>query len=80
MSLLGNKIAVMVAWAAVKMISGLLPLWAKKLLAPRHVDTAVGIVLCIGGGVLLATVFIHMIPETQVRESPRTERKMSVSP
>lgn len=31
--------------------------------------------LCIGGGVLLATVFIHMIPE--VRESLASARKLS---
>jgi len=56
----------MVAFVAVKMISGLLPLAARKLLAPSLVDAAVGVILAVGGGVLLATVFIHMIPEAQV--------------
>ena len=31
--------------------------------------------LCVGGGVLLATVFIHMIPE--VRESLETAKKLN---
>ena len=32
-------------------------------------------ILCVGGGVLLATVFMHMIPE--VRESLETARKLN---
>ena len=34
--------------------------------------------LCVGGGVLLATVFVHMIPE--VRESLETARKLGMKP
>ena len=50
------------------MVSGLLPLLFSQALINRKAkifDKFVGLTLCIGGGVLLATVFIHMIPETR---------------
>ena len=61
-----------------KFITGLAPsiiLRRLKVHGKRKVwlDKAMGGVLCIGGGVLLATVFVHMLPE--VRESIDTAKK-----
>ncbi len=70
MDLLVTKVLVMLLWAALKMASGMLPVVVYRMLSKsKHgwiVDKAVGAVLCIGGGVLLATVFLHMLPEVQV--------------
>ncbi len=70
MEVVVTKVVVMLLWAALKMASGLLPVVVYRFLSrSRHgrlVDRAVGATLCIGGGVLLATVFIHMLPEVEV--------------
>ena len=34
-------------------------------MSARVVDTVLAVALCVGAGVLLSTVFIHMIPETR---------------
>lgn len=68
MDLIGTKVLVLFLLGLLKMVSGLLPVFLKRLLrGARWLETFMSCVLCIGGGVLLATVFIHMIPE--VRES-----------
>ncbi len=76
MEVVVTKVLVMFLWAAVKMASGLLPVPVYRALANSRrgrklVDKVVGAVLCIGGGVLLATVFIHMLPEVQVRKKKK---------
>ena len=34
-------------------------------MSARVVDTVLAVALCVGAGVLLSTVFIHMVPETR---------------
>ena len=75
MDLIGAKILVLILLAVIKLTFGLSPIFLAKWLGlkkkanriNRFMDKFMGITLCFGGGVLLATVFIHMIPE--VRES-----------
>ncbi len=81
MDLLGHKILVMIVWMIVKMASGILPLFLFSFFSEqrnRSVEKIVGSVLCLGGGVLLATVFIHMLPE--VEESLEIARKLGYLP
>jgi len=75
MGVLGVKIAVLALIAAIKMASGLTPMFLfprmrKKDVKKRVIDKVMAGVLCLGGGVLLATVFVHMMPE--VRETLAT--------
>ena len=68
MNLVGVKILVLFLLALIKLVSGLLPLAFSQALIVRKAklfEQFVGVALCVGGGVLLATVFIHMIPETR---------------
>lgn len=70
MELIGTKVTAMVLLGLLKLGCGLLPIFLVKVLHFKKsstMDKFMGIILCIGGGVLLSTVFIHMIPE--VRES-----------
>lgn len=72
---LAAKIATLFLFAAIKFGFGVLPSFLLKKLnftgrRKRLLDKGVGAVLCFGGGVLLATVFVHILPE--VRESLRT--------
>ncbi len=71
MDLLETKVVVLILWALLKMASGLLPVVVFRLLSKsKHgwiVDKVVGATLCVGGGVLLATVFLHLQPEVEVR-------------
>jgi zinc transporter 1/2/3 len=82
MELVSTKILVLTLLGVIRLFFGLIPLkitkklklWGEsgvshKLVEQRRVrvDTAISLCLCFGGGVLLATCFIHMIPE--VRES-----------
>ncbi|KAJ4434746.1 hypothetical protein ANN_23315 [Periplaneta americana] len=82
MELVSTKILVLTLLGVIRLFFGLVPLKiTKKLklwgesgvsqqlvqLRRQRVDTAISLCLCFGGGVLLATCFIHMIPE--VRES-----------
>ncbi|XP_037086843.1 filaggrin-2-like [Pollicipes pollicipes] len=77
-SALATKVACLVLFAVVTMCCGLLPLvlskltrsWAKKFEPGRvllwvrsHSELIVSLVMCLGAGVLLATIFTHMIPE-----------------
>ena len=82
MELVSTKILVLTLLGVIRLFFGLVPLkitkklrlWgdsgvSHKLVEERRlrVETAISLCLCFGGGVLLATCFIHMIPE--VRES-----------
>ena len=78
MDLIASKIAVLILFGLLKFITGLAPSLILKRLrvhGKRKVwlEKAMGGVLCVGGGVLLATVFVHMLPE--VRESLNTAKK-----
>ena len=70
MDLLGSKLVILALFGLVKFIAGLTPSIVLRLLKihskrQRLIEKAMGGVLCIGGGVLLATVFIHMLPEAR---------------
>lgn len=81
MELVSTKILVLTLLGVVRLFFGLVPLkitknlklWGEsashKLVERRRVrvDAAITLCLCFGGGVLLGTCFIHMIPE--VRET-----------
>ena len=70
MDLLGSKLAILALFGLVKFIAGLTPSIILRLLKvpskrQQLIEKAIGGVLCIGGGVLLATVFIHMLAEAR---------------
>ncbi|GFG40202.1 hypothetical protein Cfor_09790, partial [Coptotermes formosanus] len=82
MELVSTKILVLTLLGVIRLFFGLVPLkitkklklWGESGVSHRlveqrrqRVDAAISFCLCFGGGVLLATCFIHMIPE--VRES-----------
>ena len=80
MDLIGSKVAVLILFGLLKFISGLAPSFILGRLTAykkrqRIIEKVMGGVLCIGGGVLLATVFVHMLPE--VRESLNTAKEQS---
>ena len=80
MDLIGSKIAVIIIIGLLKLLSGLARSFIlEKLILhkkrQRLIEKVMGGVLCIGGGVLLATVFVHMLPE--VRESLNTAKEQS---
>ena len=70
MDALGVKIIVLVLIAALKLLSGVAPMFLLPRLRgtgikKRKLDKIMAGVLCVGGGFLLATVFVHMIPEVR---------------
>ncbi|XP_042226702.1 uncharacterized protein LOC121869425, partial [Homarus americanus] len=67
MELLTTKIIALTLMGVLSLFFGLLPLRMRKFLAhgSRKRDRIVSCLLCFGGGVLLATVFTHMLPETR---------------
>jgi len=69
MDLTSTKAVVLVLLGLIKLFSGLAPLLLTRVLKRRDrcLKKFIGIVLCFGGGVLISTVFIHMLGE--VRES-----------
>ena len=76
--LLVSKIIVLILFGLLKFIAGLAPSILLKRLnvdgkRKRWLEKTMGGILCVGGGVLLATVFVHMLPE--VRESINTAKK-----
>ena len=78
MELIGSKIAVLILFGLLKFTTGLAPSLILRRLKVhgkrrRCLEKVMGGVLCVGGGVLLATVFVHMLPE--VRESLDTAKK-----
>lgn len=81
-ALTGSKVAVLLMLGAVKLVFGLSPLViARSFGSKRNTDglkNVVGVVLCIGGGVLFSTVFIHMLVE--VRESMERAKELGMLP
>ncbi|XP_045101639.1 protein zntC-like isoform X2 [Portunus trituberculatus] len=67
MELLTIKIIALTLLGVFSLFFGLLPLRLRKVLAKgsKRRDRVVSCLLCFGGGVLLATVFTHMLPETR---------------
>ncbi|KAL1420860.1 hypothetical protein MTO96_004239 [Rhipicephalus appendiculatus] len=48
------------------LLSGLLPIWlVKRLSMARWGNKAFAFLVCIGGGVLFATSFLHLLPEVR---------------
>jgi len=70
MDLTTTKVVNLVLLGVIKLVSGLAPMFFTKIFekkSERFLKKFIGIVLCFGGGVLLATVLMHMLSE--VRES-----------
>lgn len=67
MELLTVKIIALTLLGVFSLFFGLLPLRLRKALAKgtKRRERIVSCLLCFGGGVLLATVFTHMLPETR---------------
>lgn len=67
MELLSVKIIALTLLGVFSLFFGLLPLRLRKVLAKgtKKRERIVSCLLCFGGGVLLATVFTHMLPETR---------------
>ena len=78
MDLIASKILALILLGVLSLISGLLPLkfFRGKRKGNKGRGLIVSCLLCGGAGVLLATVFIHMIPET--RENFATARKLGL--
>jgi len=78
----GSKVVVLLMIGAVKLVFGLAPLVIARSFQIKGkndgLKNIVGVVLCIGGGVLLSTVFIHMLVE--VRESMERAKELGVVP
>lgn len=48
------------------LLSGVLPIWlAARLTAARHGNQVFAFLVCLGGGVLFATSFLHLLPEVR---------------
>lgn len=70
MNLTGAKVIVLLLLGFIKLGSGLAPLLLVRYLKKdgmKWIEKFMAGLMCFGGGVLLATVFIHMLPE--VRDS-----------
>jgi zinc transporter 1/2/3 len=68
MDVLWSKLLVMVLLGVVSLVVGFVPLLARSYSSvdsPRK-RTALSVLLCFGGGVLLATCFVHMLPEVRI--------------
>jgi len=77
-----TKVVVLLMLGAIKLVCGLAPLALRKAIKKQKNDwwikKFIGTVLCVGGGVLLSTVFIHMLKE--VRESMDRATDMGMLP
>jgi len=68
MDLTATKAVALVVLGLIKLVSGLAPLVVTKLLkkkSDRFLKKFIGVTLCFGGGVLLATVLLHMLKEVR---------------
>ena len=69
MDIVGTKVLVMVLTSVIPIFLSLLPLWFKKHLVPSKNnksswrEVVASVLLCFGGGVLLATSLVHLLPE-----------------
>lgn len=70
LSVAGTKAVALVTMAIITLIFSMLPLYVRNLLKGRlegkKAQAALSACLCFGGGVLLATVFLHLIPEARL--------------
>jgi len=80
MNLTGTKTVVLVLLGLLKLFIGLAPLLLTRILKRKEqfLKKFIGIVLCFGGGVLISTIFIHMLGE--VRESITRAISMGMIP
>ncbi|XP_068200350.1 zinc transporter ZIP1-like [Palaemon carinicauda] len=66
----GTKAVALVTMAILTLIFSMLPLYVRNLLKGKlegkKAQAALSACLCFGGGVLLATVFLHLIPEARL--------------
>ena len=72
MDIVGTKVLVMVLLGVVPAFLSLLPLWFKSYLVPTKNSApwralVTSLLLCYGGGVLLETSLVHLLPEVQWR-------------
>ncbi|XP_039276517.1 zinc transporter ZIP1-like isoform X2 [Nilaparvata lugens] len=68
MGLIATKLVALFLLALLRLVLGLSPLLIVRTLLETHkkqVEMCVSLCLCLGGGVLLATCFIHLLPETR---------------
>ena len=65
MDLLWTKIITVVIFLVVSLFFGLLPLWAGPRMEKKKFlrNQVTSVLLCFGGGVLMATCFSHLLPE-----------------
>ncbi|KAG7171959.1 zinc transporter ZIP1-like [Homarus americanus] len=70
LNLVETKVMVLLTMAILSFAFSLLPLLVRKVLAGRFRTSSsqnfMSGCLCFGGGVLMATVFLHLLPETRV--------------
>jgi len=81
MDVTATKVIVLFLLGIIKLLSGIAPLFLTKILkrkSDRFLKKFIGTVLCFGGGVLLGTVFMHMLKE--VRESMEKAVSMGFLP
>jgi len=64
MDLTGTKVTALLIMLVLTLISGYLPLKLRKFITnTSKADTYLSATICFGAGVLMATVFLHLIPE-----------------
>ena len=66
MDLVGTKVLALILMFVIVMFTGLLPIQMRTFVVKRWKDQsqkAVSALLCFGAGILLATVFLHMLPD-----------------
>jgi len=84
MEVTASKVVVLLMLGTIKLVFGLAPLVLARVFQQKKksngylVKKFIGSVLCIGGGVLLSTVFIHMLGE--VRESMARAKEFGLLP
>merc|ERR1712150_91705 len=68
MELMGAKVVVLILLGLLQLLFGLLPLLFHSLLQKelsKVVRRSIGVALCAGGGILISTIFIHMMKEVK---------------
>eukprot|EP00092_Neocalanus_flemingeri_P024739 GFUD01026828.1.p1 GENE.GFUD01026828.1~~GFUD01026828.1.p1 ORF type:complete len:612 (+),score=176.20 GFUD01026828.1:251-2086(+) len=80
MEVTGTKVVVLLLLGIIKLFFGLAPLALAKAIKKQKNDwwirKFIGTVLCVGGGVLLSTVFIHMMKEVRMSMDRATDMGM----
>lgn len=70
MDLITAKIVVLFLLGIIKLSSGLAPLILSRCVKSNELswmNKIMAAMMCVGGGVLLSTVFIHMLPEVSIK-------------